>query len=333
MGCHSSKATQTAVRPPKLNHSKSSLESTEGVNGTPTAEKVNPDTDTIATVSTADNTDEAPCVVLSEYDEENYCTVTRVLRSGPGRMAVEFVAVGDGSLGSRLPDPMNSVVAWPGGSVKPTSKVYEREDFRYIAGTLHYTLDEDYHMFYYLSGELTFSYGTEGYSSATLIVQGAGIEAGAQAWTQLHQSRGGPPLCGQLPRVSEGGGDSPTESQRVDDDIVDRGVLLLPREEPHVPASIPALSDSTRENTHENILSDDNQPRPEGKTEPGTPHSAAYAIGSSQADGAEKTPVVIECPVPSITVRAGPEAETPICCRGCCCPSSSVTPLAPPAST
>lgn len=319
MGCHNSKSTETGATKPKLGHSKSSLEESAPTT-VPNFEKTLQDTDAV-TVSTADNTDDAPCVVLSEYNDDNYCTVIRVLRSGPGRVALDFVAVGNGSLGCRLPDPMNSVLAWPGGSVKPTSHVYEREDCQYISGTLHYTLDEDYFIFYYLSGELTFSYGTEGFSAAAIIVQGAGTEAGAQAWMQLHQVSSANPVCGQLTRVSEGG-DSPSESQTPEDLKVDRGVLLLPCEDPHVPAAntpvIPGVA----------LPADSG---PDGSNQHLDQHIHPYAsngLGDVNEGPllcvADKQPDVGEVPS-SIIVRAGPEAEIPVCCRGLCCPHGAGT--------
>lgn len=100
----------------------------------------------------------------SRYNHDYYCTVKRARQTGPTSVAVEFIEVGDRSLG-KLQDPMASTLRWQGGSTKAAKHTYEVDDEKneVVDGTLLFDGVPQ-------GTPLEFSYGISGYSWAKLHV-------------------------------------------------------------------------------------------------------------------------------------------------------------------
>jgi|Transcript_6409 hypothetical protein len=103
-------------------------------------------------------------ILTSRYNHDYFCTIKRSRRTGESGLAIDFILVGDRSLGN-LQDPMASTIFWEGGSVHAAKHTYEVDDLQHevVEGTLLFdgipkgkTLD--------------FAFGSFGYSKVRLPV-------------------------------------------------------------------------------------------------------------------------------------------------------------------
>jgi len=103
-------------------------------------------------------------VETSRYNHDYFCTVKRARQTGPNSLALDFMVLGDHTLGN-LQDPMRSTLRWQGGSTKPTKHTYEVDDLKHevIEGTLFYDGVPQ-------GIELDFEFGSSGYSWVKLPI-------------------------------------------------------------------------------------------------------------------------------------------------------------------
>jgi len=103
-------------------------------------------------------------VMTSRYNHDYFCTLKRYRRTGDSGLAIDFILVGDRSLGN-LQDPMASTIFWDSGSVHAAKHIYEVDDLQHevVEGTLFFegipkgkTLD--------------FAFGDFGYSKVRLPI-------------------------------------------------------------------------------------------------------------------------------------------------------------------
>ena len=89
---------------------------------------------------------------------------------GNGRVAVEFEAVGDGSLGS-MQAPTLSKLSWKGGQRAPSSHAYSEYNLaKHIVGSLFFD-DVPVDSLFNEGLPLTFRYGSLPYSSVPLTLE------------------------------------------------------------------------------------------------------------------------------------------------------------------
>merc|ERR1719272_2288968 len=71
-------------------------------------------------------------VETSRYNHDYFYTVKRERQTGPSSLTLDFMVLGDHTLGN-LQDPMASTLRWQGGSTKPTKHTYEVDDLKHEA--------------------------------------------------------------------------------------------------------------------------------------------------------------------------------------------------------
>jgi len=101
---------------------------------------------------------EITMIQTSRYNKNYYCIVKRTRWTGSSCLSIDFILVGDRSLGD-LQDPMASILRWPGGSRKAKSHAYQVDDLKneFVEGTLLYEgVPQD--------KTLDFEFGSSGYS-------------------------------------------------------------------------------------------------------------------------------------------------------------------------
>jgi hypothetical protein len=103
-------------------------------------------------------------ILTSRYNHDYFCTVKRSRRTSESGLAIDFILVGDRSLGN-LQDPMASTIFWEGGSAHATKHSYEVDDLQHevVEGTLSFEGIPK-------GKNLDFVFGTFGYSKVRLPI-------------------------------------------------------------------------------------------------------------------------------------------------------------------
>merc|ERR1719162_2466123 len=109
-------------------------------------------------VTISDVAHEITTIQTSRYNKNYYCTIKSTRWTDLSSLSIDFILVGDRSLGD-LQDPMASTLSWPGGSAKPKKHTYEVNDLKdeFVEGTLFYEGVPQ-------EKTLDFEFGSTGYS-------------------------------------------------------------------------------------------------------------------------------------------------------------------------
>ena len=123
------------------------------------------------------------CVLQSRYSEQYVCTVKQVRVSGPEKLEIDFLALGDGSLGPLQP-PSESSLRWSHCTRKPRKLKVFMEIDETEGDTMEGTMFFDGVP---TTGTVTFVYGRDGYGEVVLHLDGASLQPTEEAEVSVNE--------------------------------------------------------------------------------------------------------------------------------------------------